>query len=576
MANKTPADKGAQGTLQRGKACLRCRKRKMRCDGTKPACQQCTRAKKGDVCEYDDGKGKTRTQILRETIVKLEQRVRELEDPDYVSPVVTLHDPHGHSRSGSSDSSYGSPESSYLSASHSPFLSESPTSPAEPWQLQGVPSPSPSPFIPEILYDDQRGFQPPFELGQMLLDIFTPHRLQCGLGIHIGQLRESLSLPASQQRHPVLMNAIYLWACFVSRPEPLCQHEEHYLRHSLEALPDALQRGDKSMDVIQASCLLSQYFLANGRLIEGSYHASAAAALAVQIGLHGRSSREVYSWSSSEVEGFDQKPPKIDLHDGERILTFWQVYNLDRCWSVVLRKPSVIPDGPTAWNSIYCPWPQVMADYETGHIGGTAVVQTIKSFLDGEVSPDGFSIPASRVKASTLFAHADLVSKTWELGSKASGILEEELRVVEHSINMLLSILIPINQLDAVLPEDKHTLVLAHTLTHCAMIHLHRSFAQDDSLSFEKCSRAARSCVDIIKHISDRDFAFLDPIVGPCWWSVAEILIRELDTLETSWPLMDSSDLRNDIGAILYAMNSLGSRFPIIAPAMAKVQKRLS
>jgi len=121
MTNKSQ-EFGAQATLQRGKACLRCRKRKMRCDGLKPACQQCTKAKKADGCEYDDGKGKTRTQILRETIVKLEHRIRELEDPEYVSTSVTLYDPNLHSRSNSSSSSLGSPESSYLSVSHSPFF----------------------------------------------------------------------------------------------------------------------------------------------------------------------------------------------------------------------------------------------------------------------------------------------------------------------------------------------------------------------------------------------------------------------------------------------------------------------
>lgn len=91
----------------------------------KPACQQCTKAKKADGCEYDDGKGKTRTQILRETIVKLEHRIRELEDPEYVSTSVTLYDPNLHSRSNSSSSSLGSPESSYISVSHSPFPSGS-------------------------------------------------------------------------------------------------------------------------------------------------------------------------------------------------------------------------------------------------------------------------------------------------------------------------------------------------------------------------------------------------------------------------------------------------------------------
>lgn len=60
---------------------------------------------------------------MRETILRLERRVRELEDPEYVSPAVTLYDPHGHSRSGSSASSVDSPDGSFLSVPHSPFPS---------------------------------------------------------------------------------------------------------------------------------------------------------------------------------------------------------------------------------------------------------------------------------------------------------------------------------------------------------------------------------------------------------------------------------------------------------------------
>ena len=180
----------------------------------------------------------------------------------------------------------------------------------------------------------------------------------------MGRLRESLSLPPSKQRHPVLMNAIYLWACFMSRPEPLCQHEEHYLQRSLEALPDGLQLPDKVIDVIQASCLLSMYFLANGRLLEGSYHASAAAALTTQTDLGGRTYSITRNCTVDAMES-DLKPPKSDTCEGEKILTFWQVYNLDRCWSVVLRKPCVIPDKPNSRYSICCPWPQDIEYYET-------------------------------------------------------------------------------------------------------------------------------------------------------------------------------------------------------------------
>ena len=180
----------------------------------------------------------------------------------------------------------------------------------------------------------------------------------------MGRLRDSLTLPLSEQRHPVLMNAIYLWACFISRPEALSQHEEHYLQHALDALPEALRSNDRVVDVIQASCLLSLYFLANGRLLEGSYHASAAASLSVQTGLGRRPSQNSQGWSCDSSMDSDMKPALNDILDGERNLAFWQVYNLDRCWSVVLRKPCAIPDKPGNRHSISCPWPQEIKDYE--------------------------------------------------------------------------------------------------------------------------------------------------------------------------------------------------------------------
>lgn len=179
----------------------------------------------------------------------------------------------------------------------------------------------------------------------------------------MSRVMDTLGGPLEEQRHPVLMNAMYLWACFVSRPEPLSQHEDHYLSLALDALRDALRLGDKIVDVIQGSCLLSMYFLANGRILEGSYHASAAAALAVQCGLHLNAHQE-QMWPSDPQESFDMKPSRTGVKDGERILAFWQVYNLDRCWSVILRKPSIIPDGFATRHSINCPWPQDPAEYE--------------------------------------------------------------------------------------------------------------------------------------------------------------------------------------------------------------------
>lgn len=163
-------------------------------------------------------------------------------------------------------------------------------------------------------------------------------------------LRQSVALPITEQRHATLLNAIYLWACFISRPEDLSQNEDHYIRLSLEAMPDALNTG-RYIDAIRASCLLSTYFLSNGRLPEGAYHASAAAALADQLGM-------------GKQGEMDTKSFKTDAYEADRILAFWQVYNLDRCWSVALKKQPVLTDGLSSRKMITAPWPQEISDYK--------------------------------------------------------------------------------------------------------------------------------------------------------------------------------------------------------------------
>ena len=544
----------------------------MRCDGAKPACQQCARAKKGDLCEYDDGKGKTRTQLLRENIARLEQRVRELEDPSFISPAVVLYDPHSHSRSGSSSSSFSSPGDTPFSGS--PFPTDSsPTSPNASWSsLHSIPSPSP--FLPDFFFGEQQPLlQPPLELARMLLDIFSPHRRQCGLDIHMGRIIDSLTGPLEEQRHPVLMNAMYMWACFMSRPEALSQHEDHYLGLALDALPEALRNGDKIVDIIQGSCLLSMYFLANGRVLEGGYHASAAAALAVQYGLHLNTPHEPRPWESQE--SFDTKPSRVGVQEGERILAFWQVYNLDRCWSVILRKPCIIPDSLDPRYSINCPWPQDLADYEVGHLNVEPPSQTIRAFFRGDVSTNEFSSQAIRAKASALFSRADELSITWDSRMKPSATLTQEIQLLEKTIAHFFTTLIPLDQLDSLLAEDKSTLLTVHTLVHTALIQIYRPLASDDPVFFEKCSNAARACVSVVKYINDQDYDFLEPIIGPCWSYAADTLIMELEAQEAVWPLVET-DIRNQITTLLYAMTTLSPRLPIVAVAATKLQKRLS
>ncbi|KAG8214184.1 hypothetical protein J3R82DRAFT_10973 [Butyriboletus roseoflavus] len=553
------------------------RKRKMRCDGAKPACQQCVRAKKIDGCQYDDGKGKTRTQLLRENIERLERRIRELEDPEYTSPSVTLHDPHFHRRSESSSSSLtGSPGSTGLSAPHSPLPPSATSSPQHSW-IQCAPSPSPTPFS-EAFHVEQ---QPTVDLALMLLDIFSSHRHQCLLGLHMGRLRDSLTRPATEQHHPCLTNAIFLWACYISRPGPLSEHESHYLNRSLEGLSEALQYNNRVLDVIQASCLLSVYFLSNGRALEGSYHAAAAASLTLQCGLHGAIMNRSVFESTGVMAPLKLDPAKDAVEQGERILTFWQVFVLDRCWSAVLQKPATMPDGPEGCLSIVMPWPQGMEEYESGQINDFHSFSTTRTFFDGQLSNlgGGFSPLALKIKASSLFHHAHHLASNWDQPLSLSNAFMDDFQTLEHTIARFLSTLMPIHQLDPTMPDDKHAYIAIHTLAHVAIIHLYYPFGHEDPAAYEKCLQAARCCVSIIKHLAEADYNFLDPILGPCWTSAMDTLIRELNLVETSWPIVSSAEVRNEIGTLLYAMTSLGDVEPstlsdprIPSPASLPVQ----
>ncbi|KZT71672.1 hypothetical protein DAEQUDRAFT_763532 [Daedalea quercina L-15889] len=592
---------GPNTTLQRGKACLRCRKRKMRCDGAKPACQQCVRAKKADACEYDDGKGKTRTQLMREHIARLELRVKELEGLEHSSPSVTLFDPHSQTQyysGSSSSSSHGSPGTYSLPTSASPTPFQPDVEQAwetTPWGELAADFAQPvgEPYNPSE--------EPPLELARMLLEIFLPHRHQCGLDLHADRLRESLTLPPSERRHPVLMNAIYLWACYLSRPGSLSEHEPHYLSRALSAMTDAIQYPSKVIDVIQASCMLSVYYLSVGRLFEGSYHSTVASSLAVQFGLHqiGAEERTPEAGADDWDATFRLEPAKDAIERGERILTFWQVYNLDRCWSVALQRPSTIPDSDHPWTCISTPWPQSMNEYACGDIDLGSASPTVRSFFvhQGQTANmvSGFSTAALRAKGSALFEAASRLSSSWSPRTcprrppasasapalsappavPSQATFMDNFRVLEHTITRFASTLLPLHQLGAALPEDKYTLIMVHSLAHAAMIRLHFPFMESDGLARDKCLRSARGMILVSKHIADMDFEFLDPLIGPCWSSAAKVLESELVRLQSSWPPMNALEVQAELGAVLFVMTKLSARFPLLSYQAAKIQNFL-
>jgi hypothetical protein len=109
---------------------------------------------------------------------------------------------------------------------------------------------------------------------------------------------------------------------------------------------------------------------------------------------------------------------------------------------------------------------------------------------------------------------------------KTSAALTQEIQLLEKAIAHFFTTLIPLDQLDSLLPEDKSTLLTVHTLVHTALIQIYRPLASDDPVFFEKCSNAARACVSVVKYINDQDYDFLEPIIGVCFMQLIIITHR--------------------------------------------------
>nr|GAT50118.1 predicted protein [Mycena chlorophos] len=68
---------GAGATLEKGKACFNCRRRKIRCDGARPTCGQCRHLAFVD-CAFTDG-GRCDGQLVEERIRLVQARIAGLE-----------------------------------------------------------------------------------------------------------------------------------------------------------------------------------------------------------------------------------------------------------------------------------------------------------------------------------------------------------------------------------------------------------------------------------------------------------------------------------------------------------------
>ncbi|KAJ6564250.1 hypothetical protein B0H19DRAFT_1140615 [Mycena capillaripes] len=555
----SPTSHSPRSNLPRGKACMNCRRRKIKCDGRKPVCSQCLRSPgTSDDCEYPL-EGRSRTQQLEETIKKLQSRIGELEATANDAS-IQLHEPYDNG-----DVSYMAVEiPQYLDSWSPPSALDISTSPSS-----RVNTPTSASSSSTLVLEE-----PPSDLTEQLVDAFLENFTHVGFFLDIASFRHSalLSFPFGhyERPSPALLSAVYMWGSrfrVSQAPRHYVYNEDAFLVCTLQNIHQDLggNHPHRVLHTIQAEMLLSLYYLTLGRPVEGIYHSSAAASLAISAGLHLIPSSLQSQHPSSFAFGVLETPLPPPAHareTAERIDAFWTVVTVNNYWVAAHGSPSAIPYHDTP---IDTPWPR---ERERGAYGfgddsggfsqefstpvpgyhvpeqhhlfpdamGTQGAEggTITQFLAG-LSVDGFSSLALLAKASILLERAITFSTRYS--DRADAAAFDSLDVLLEQFVLSLPLPLPSELRNASDPQHRsqeELLLTTQTLTHAAIIRLHAHRIHTSDVSRGKYIAAARAVVHIINNTdSVTKGRHVDPIMGILWTTAAEVFLSELSRMQT-------------------------------------------
>ncbi|KAJ7149170.1 Zn(2)-Cys(6) binuclear cluster domain-containing protein [Mycena crocata] len=537
---------------------MNCRRRKIKCDGRKPMCNQCLRTPATtDDCEYPL-EGRSRTQQLEETINKLQVRIGKLESTGRESIVI-----HGPNDTG--NSSVLAMELAHLVDSGSSPSSGSVSPPHFSRAITPNSASSSSSLVLEA---------PPPDVAERLVDSFLNKFSQVGFFLDPAVFRHSalLTFPFGHYDRPssALMSAIYLWGAHMSdAPQHPVYNEDAFLVCTLQNIHQDLggQHPHRVMHTIQVEILLSVYYLTLGRPVEGAYHSSAAVSLAIGAGLH-----LIKSFSQPQP-GFGvleaPLPPAAGpLEEGERINAFWTVVIVNNYWVAAYGSPSALPYHATP---IDTPWPVELGDYVSSWdaITGSGG-ETVSRFLGGQ-NVDGFSGLALLAKASILLEQTISLSTRYSAQSDAEAF--DSLDVILERFELSLPVGMELWWADG----PRRSLVVAQTLAQAAIIRLHTLRIHTSDISRGKYLSAARAIVNIINSSNLRQWTHIDPIMGILWTTGCEVLIAEMSSTQRFAVVGRLTQKYQEIHAcletILSTMRVFSGTSPLIEYLSTRVQQ---
>ncbi|KIP11315.1 hypothetical protein PHLGIDRAFT_124964 [Phlebiopsis gigantea 11061_1 CR5-6] len=562
----------AQNSLARGSACLPCRRRKMRCDGVKPACGQCVSKRREEDCEYtSDTQGLTRTQLLEENISLLEARIRELENPSEASS-VKLHTPQG-------TAPVPGLHGEVPQAVNIPDLLQAPLSPS--YNVGSSTS--------FVTTSDLVQPEPTFQDIHSMVNDFIPYSSQVGFFLSVNRFVQMAYLPALN-RDPLeesLVSAVCLWGSHLSHTPAIRAYEATFLAKAVKEVSSALfpagpgsAQGRTILCVIQAEVLLANYFFNSGRFLEGRYHCSAAASLAITcrldtLGGHGTGAGAGLGMQlvGGAYVGLSAADGGDAIAQGEKINAFWAVYVLDKCWSVALGSPSAIAGQSSLGARISTPWPLSMQQYEQGQMVVYTGQPVVSDFLSSRtLDRQGYLCPvALRAKAATLFAQATVLAARYREGMPDKQLFLHEFSRLDNLITAFINTL---PQVRRVTPGEACDVLIACTVARVAVIQLHIRFVREQERSRDSCVATANSIVATLQNIDVGRVGFIDPIMAILLSAVCQVFIGEIRTYNAMQSLEDPyvASLTASLDRVLALMSDFSAVCPLMAAQVAQVR----
>ncbi|PBK97422.1 hypothetical protein ARMGADRAFT_1075911 [Armillaria gallica] len=231
--------------LPKGSACMNCRlvtstffindvsqnffrRRKIKCDGSRPVCSPCSSSDAFRDCEYVERGTSSKTQALEAQIAILENRIQELEQQTDFSQFHQFHD---------------------SSSSTDPFS---------------------------------------FQLHEIILRSFLQHSSEIGFFLDQARFADSVTLPNVMKPSAALLSTAYLWGIHLSDSGEVLAYEEVFLARALQSTAQELSSShpQRVIQCIQAEVLLAHYFFRKARMLEGRYHTCSAVSLVLSARLH--------------------------------------------------------------------------------------------------------------------------------------------------------------------------------------------------------------------------------------------------------------------------------------------------